>query len=619
MPGLLGFLTKNPRPPDAEQRLSTMLDCMLHESFYTHGVHAVPEMGLYVGWVSQRDSYADCNPIVNAARDVVMLFAGEHFDHASTSDDRRPRPGDARELMALYERKGDSFLLDLNGWFAGVLVDTKRQRAVLFNDRFGMHRIFYAETADALVFASEAKSVLAVVPQCRRLNPTAVGQLLTFGSVFGGATLFTDLQVLPPGSSWQLTRGGASKKTYFDIATWEQQPRRDAPAFYPALKQNLSRILPAYYRAHKNTAISLTGGLDTRIIVAGRPPLETPTPCYTYGGLYRDCYDVRTAAKVAAVAQQPYQVIPLGRDFFDNFAGYAERTVWLTDGYLDICGAHELYFSQRARNISPVRITGNYGSEVLRSHSTFRGGLPSSEVFAADLLPHCQRALATVAELRAGHEVTFSALHEVPCHLYGKLAIAQTQLHVRSPYMDNELVALVYAAPPDVRKTREFSLRLIGDLNPALAPIETDMGYSTEGSQLLAQPRRFYRYLTFKAEWYYNLGMTPELSRVEGLIRPFEPLFLGVHKIDHYRVWFRDYLRNYVRETLSSTATITQPYVRPNAVAKLVDAPRLTGPDVNAINRLITLAIIHKRLVDWSPEPPQRAASEAVAAGAWNG
>ena len=77
--------------------------------------------------------------------------------------------------------------------------------------------------------------------------------------------------------------------------------------------------------------------------------------------------------EVAAACGQPHHVIPLGRDFFDDFATYAERTVFLTDGCLDITGSHELYFSQRARNISPIRITGNYGSEVLRSVTTFKG------------------------------------------------------------------------------------------------------------------------------------------------------------------------------------------------------------------------------------------------------
>jgi asparagine synthase (glutamine-hydrolysing) len=611
MPGILGFFTTDPRRREADERLSTMLDSMLHEPFYSHGVHRVPEMGLHVGWVAHKGSYADCNPIVSATSDLAMVFAGEHFTHAAPGAGPRGREH-ATELLSLYERKGDDFLLDLNGWFGGVVIDRPRKRALLFNDRFGMHRIFYAETSDALVFASEAKAVLAVAPHCRQLNPAALGQFLTFGSVFSETSLFSGMGILPAGSSWQLTQAGMSKKKYFDIATWEQQPQQSAESFYEALKDTLSRIMPAYYRANTGTAVSLTGGLDTRIIAAGRPH-DATSPSYTYSGVYRDCYDVLAAAQVAAATNQPHELIVLESDFFRDFAKYAEETVWFTDGYQDVCGAHELYYSRRAREISPVRLTGNYGSEVLRSHSTFKGSVPSSDVFSGELLPYCHAAMEAAAAIKAGNEVTFSALHEVPYHLYGKLALANTQLHVRSPYMDNALVSLVYSAPPEVRKTRDFSLRLIRDMNPALAGIETDMGYSTEGSQLLAQPRRFYRYLTFKAEWYYNLGMTPQLSRVEGLFRLFEPVFLGAHKIDHFRLWFRDHLRDYTREMLSSTRSITSQYVAPHVVDRLVNGGRLTGADVSTINRLITLAIIHGRLLDGTPAPSRTALSDAVA------
>ena len=107
-------------------------------------------------------------------------------------------------------------------------------------------------------------------------------------------------------------------------------------------------------------------------------------------------------------------------------------------------------------------------------------------------------------------------MQEIPWHLFGRLAVAQSQLVVRSPYMDNELVALTYTAPPMLRKTSELSLRLIGDLNPRLHRIGTDMGLVGSGSQLLSYPRRLHRYATFKAEWYYNLGM----PRLAGPVRP---------------------------------------------------------------------------------------------------
>ena len=36
---------------------------------------------------------------------------------------------------------------------------------MLFNDRYGMHRIYYHESKDAFYFAAEAKAILAVCPE----------------------------------------------------------------------------------------------------------------------------------------------------------------------------------------------------------------------------------------------------------------------------------------------------------------------------------------------------------------------------------------------------------------------------------------------------------------------
>ena len=80
--------------------------------------------------------------------------------------------------------------------------------------------------------------------------------------------------------------------------------------------------------------LSLTGGLDTRIVMAGIPADAEPMPAYTYGGVYRDCFDVEVARKVAAACGQQHTVLPLDSDFFERFDTFAEETVWLTDGCL---------------------------------------------------------------------------------------------------------------------------------------------------------------------------------------------------------------------------------------------------------------------------------------------
>ena len=474
-----------------------MVQCMLHDPSYSRGTYCAPELGCYLGWTAHAGSYADCNPVVDDRGEVALIFAGEHFAHGDRGGHETPSC-----LLKKYMDRGASFVEDINGWFNGVVVDRRSESVLLFNDRFGVSRVYYHQSKGVFTFASEAKAVLSVRPDARSIDPAGLGQFLGFGTVFGERTLFSNVSQLPGGSCWSFDRTATlTKRHYFHPRTWTEQPLLEPEAFYIALRDTVSRIVPTYFRAAPPVGLSLTGGLDTRIVMAGMPSNAGPLKSYTYGGAYRDCFDVGVAREVAATCGKPHQAIPLGDDFFENFSTLAERTVWLTDGGLDLCGYHEIYFSLKAKQFSPIRLTGNYGSEVLRSVSTFKFNAPSDGLFDAAAISSTVEAGKAFAEIRANHPVTFAAFSEIPWNLFGRLAAAQTALTLRSPYMDNELVALMYRAPTHTRETNETSRRLIADLSPKLAAIGTDMGYGGTTPAPLAAIKRLHRYVLFKAEW----------------------------------------------------------------------------------------------------------------------
>ena len=58
--------------------------------------------------------------------------------------------------------------------------------------------------------------------------------------------------------------------------------------------------------------------------------------------------------------------------FSRKFPRYAERTVYLTDGCVEVSHSPDLYVNELAREIAPVRMTGNYGGEVLRRVRAFK-------------------------------------------------------------------------------------------------------------------------------------------------------------------------------------------------------------------------------------------------------
>src|SRR5262245_46837364 len=412
MPGIVGLITRVPRQ-QAEPQLLRMLEAIRHESFYVTGTWVDEGTGVYVGWVARKNSFGDGMPVGNERGDVVLVFSGEEFSEPSTARHLKERghefdPQGASYLVHLYE-EDRSFPAGLNGRFHGLLTDRTRATATLFNDRYGMQRIYYHESKDAFYFAAEAKAILAVRPELRRVDGRGLGEYIACGCTLEGRSLFRDIYVLPGGAAWVFRNGSLQRRrTYFEPREWEEQARLEPEPLYREIRDVFSRNLPRYFEAQDRIGMSLTGGLDTRMIMAWQKPLPGSLRCYTFGGMFRDCRDVLVARDVARVCGQSHEVIPVGADFLSRFPHYAERTVYLTDGCADASRSPDLYINERAREIAPVRMTGNYGGEVLRRVRAFKPVEPLPGLFCPELLSYAGHAWETYARLLREHPVSFA-------------------------------------------------------------------------------------------------------------------------------------------------------------------------------------------------------------------
>src|SRR5262245_44247607 len=599
MPGIVGLVSGMPRER-AERELRRMVDTLRHESFYEAGTWIDASLGLYVGWCARRNSFADPMPLRSERGDIVMVFSGEEFAAPGTAR-RLKEHGHVLDaqgseyLVHLYE-EDPSFPAGLNGRFHGLLADRTRRTAMLFNDRYGMHRVYYHESKDGFYFAAEAKAILAVRPELRTIDPRGLGELVSCGCVLENRTLFDGISVLPGAAMWLLRDGTAERKaSYFQPHEWESQPLLEPEVYYRELRDVFARSLPRYFEGREQIGMSLTGGLDTRMIMAQLQPPAQSLPCYSFAGTLRDSQDVLVAREVARMCGQPHHVIRVGEEFLTRFPSYAKRTVYLTDGCAEVSRSPDLYLNESARQIAPVRMTGNYGGEVLRRVRAFKPVEAFSGLFAGEFLSSIRQAEGTYAELVCGHPLSFAVFQQAPWYHYGPLALEQTQVSVRSPYLDNDLVRTVFRAPESASADNELCLRLIADANPGLRQIPTDRGFGRRGVSALAL--RTLRDLQFKAEYAYDYGMPQWMVAIDRLLAVLRPerLFLGRHKFSHFRLWYRDVVSDYIREVLLDPSTLSLPYVEPKAVEAVVSGHLDGNRNYTAeIHKLLTVELVHR-------------------------
>lgn len=601
MPGIVGLITNLPRAI-AESRLLKMVESLCHESFYVSGTWMDESLGVYVGWVARQGSFADGMPLHNERGDVTQIFSGEEFPEPGTVAALRGRghafaPEGPSYLVHRYEDEPD-FPKSLNGRFHGLAADRARGTVMLFNDRFGLQRIYYHEANDAFYFAAEAKAILKVRPELRDTDPRGLGEFMVCGCVLENRTLFKGIHVLPPGAAWLFGRGVLEKKTaYFNPIEWEEQEPLSPEAYYAELRNAFVRCLPRYFNGHERVGVSLTGGLDTRIIMAWRKASPGSLPCYTFGSMYRDNQDVLLARKVAKICGQSHEVITTGKEFLSRFPHYAERSIYLSDACVDLSRSPDLYVNEKAREIASVRVVGTYGSEMLLHAVMFKATQPAAGLFHPDVLSQFYAAKETYDTSQQVHPVTFVAFRQSPWHHYGVLGLEQTQVAVRSPYLDNDVVKTVYRAPASLGVNERARLRLVLEGNQKLAALRTDRGIGGSAGLFTHGCLEF----LFKAEYAYDCGMPQWVAQLDHLLSRLhlERIWLGRHKVFHFRVWYRDQLADYVRDMLLDSRSLARPYVVPAAVHRIVER-HLKGDRnyTTEIHRLLTLELAHRLFVD---------------------
>jgi asparagine synthase (glutamine-hydrolysing) len=613
MPGLVGLITQLPQEQALEQ-LRVMVSTMCHEDFYVAGLATDSSLGVYVGWVALRGSSAADMPLRNGRHTVTMLFSGEEFtrDEVVPSLQTRGHHVDttgAGYLAHLYEESPETFPRTLNGRFHGIVLDSDRRTTTLFVDRYALQRLYFHVGTDAFYFAAEAKAILAVRPELRVLDDRGAAELVVNGCVLEDRTLFRGIEVLPAAAAWQFS--GRShvpvRHRYFSPEEWEQQDVLDDEAYYQAFRHVFARRVAPYFNADR-LAVSLTGGLDSRMLLAWHTATPQSVPCYTFAGPFRDSHDVRVARQVSRAWGQPHHVIRLGDEFLERFGRFAESAVYLTDGCADVSRAPDLYVNQQARTIAPVRLTGNYGGEVLRQVRAFKPVLPPSQPFTTEFARQMQVATATYDAAANVQPLSFAVFRQAPWFHFGLLALEQTQLTMRTPFLDDEIVRLVYRAPESARGDA-FSWRLIADGSRTLARYPTDRGIGGDRNPVHAALSRRLLHLQFKAEYAYDYGMPQWAVPIDAALSRMRPerLFLGRHKFFHFRVWYRDQLSNYVRDVLLDSKALTRPYLRGPEVRTIV-ADHLRGAR-NAtltIHKLLTLEHVQRLLLDTRPATTTR-------------
>lgn len=603
MPGIFGIISKSSYD-NCHTQVEAMGRSMMYEPTYNCKILSFPDVGLFCGWTAIPGSFSDVYNSNAFDSNLLFVIAGECYPSPEAVQMIKSMGHNVDKMVGdwiipLYRVLGENMFRELSGIFSGILLDRHNRSVRIFNDRFGIDRLYIHEDKESLYFSSEAKAILRVAPKTRKFDPLGLYQYATRECTFGTTTLFNGVSLLPAASTWLIENHKVARRTtYFSPCEWENQPSLSLSEFEESLRHLLLRIVPKYASSSSRVGISLTAGLDTRMIIASLTPDPERMICFTYSGDGVHPLDARLASKIARTVGLEHQILALGSDFFSRFSDFADKTVYITDGYSGVTGAHEVYLSRLARQLAPLRLTGNYGSEILRGVTTFKSSSLDIPLFNQEC--ELMRLSLTDSDLfHDWHRITFAAFAETPWNLFGNLAAGRSQIAFRTPFLDKEFVKLAYRGPSSKKQSLALCCSIVTRVNESLSRIPTDKGYLGTARFPLSVVRQFMARAAFKLDYINNEGFPAALA-------PFETAFqcsmsrlglLGLHKHLHYRSWFKTKLADYVSDRLTSIEGNRSSLWNYVAIRKIALSHKSHNHvPVRLLNKLLTIESIERQL-----------------------
>ena len=254
-----------------------MGDTLTHRGPDGGGLYTAGALGIGMRRLSIIDLKTGDQPMANEDRSVWVVFNGEIYNYRELTakllakGHRFGTTSDTEVLVHLYEEYGEKCVDWLRGMFTFALWDQARRRLLLARDRLGIKPLYYAETPQGFVFASELKSVAKSPWVSRQVSRRGLVSYLRYGYVPDPLSILEGVAKLPPGFTLTVRDGHAGvPRRYWDPTPFFRggtAPSREEEAA-EVLWARLQDAVRSHLVSDVPVGAFLSGGVDSSTVVA---------------------------------------------------------------------------------------------------------------------------------------------------------------------------------------------------------------------------------------------------------------------------------------------------------------------------------------------------------------
>ena len=205
MCGINGLLAIN-KVDNLSEQLTAMNNLIIHRGPDADGEFIAIEHHYSITMGMRRLSIIDLNtgnqPIYSEDLSKVIVFNGEIYNYEIIKEQLIIQGcvfktnSDTEVILKLYEKEGVKSFGKLDGMFAFSIYDKTIGKVIIARDFFGEKPLYYSQTKDGFIWASELKSIIGTLATKSEINTTALSMYFQLTYIPAPYTIYEGIHKL---------------------------------------------------------------------------------------------------------------------------------------------------------------------------------------------------------------------------------------------------------------------------------------------------------------------------------------------------------------------------------------------------------------------------------------
>ncbi|MEV0265447.1 asparagine synthase-related protein [Streptomyces sp. NPDC050617] len=314
-----------------------------------------------------RQPLRDCDGVYTMVGNGEVLNYREMATRLPSERRRRLPPGDLQVALELFAARGADGFEPLRGPFALAVWDG--DELTLVRDRLGERPLYYYETPDLFVFASEVRCLESALRGRLALDEASVLSFVGLGRMTGDRTLYKEIKSVAPGEVLQIKGDRVRRRQLAPVPDLYDASR--SPGDEAGVRRLIEQANHRMLVADCPVAVGFSGGVDSTVVLKaaleGADVAAAITLFSERGpGIDENLRRARAVAKVMGVdlIEVPFTIPSL------------DDTVALLDETLDMPAAEPLVLHNNAlhtvaRDYARVLLGGHGADEVFGGYDRY--------------------------------------------------------------------------------------------------------------------------------------------------------------------------------------------------------------------------------------------------------